>query len=227
MNNYTKFCPNVFVAKCEEQFEKGDIIVLETKYGKEVENEVHNFLGKTRDGFFLYSITRVDGLNSQERAKNKAEKLVGYAANAEKRSDQYYQASQEGKDFLVLAEPIKIGHHSENRHRALIERNWNRMGKCVAESEKAKEYERRAEYWEGKANKIDLSMPESIDFFEWELEKAKVDHQFLLDNPSQRPHSMSLQYSSKNIKELKDKVNIAIRLWGDDDEIALMNKEKC
>ena len=78
-----------------------------TKYVKEIENEVHNFLGKSRDGFYLYSVTRLDGFNSQERAKNKAEKLVGYAANAEKRSDQYYEASQEGRDFLALGEPIK------------------------------------------------------------------------------------------------------------------------
>jgi hypothetical protein len=215
MNTYTKFCPNVFVAKCEHQYEKGDVIVLETKYGKKVENEVHNFIMKTSDGFYLYSITRIDGLNSQERAKNKAEKLNGYSNNAQKRSNEYYQASQEGKDFLALAEPIKIGHHSERRHRHLIERNWNRMGKCVAESEKAKEYERRAEYWAKRASKIDLSMPDCLEFFEFELCKAQKTHQFLLENPNQRPHSMSLQYSSKNLKELKTKINLALRLWGD------------
>jgi hypothetical protein len=226
MNTYTKYCPNVFVAKCTEQYEKGEIITIETKYGKEIENEVHNFMGKSRDGFFLYSITRVDGFNSQERAAKKSEKLVGYAANSEKRSDQYYQASQEGRDFLILAEPIKIGHHSERRHRKLIENNWNRMGKSIAEGEKAKEYERRAEYWAERASKIDLSMPDCLEFFEFELEKAKKKHQFLLDNPDKRPHSMSLQYSNKSVKELQDKVNTAIKLWGTDEEIAFLNQEK-
>jgi hypothetical protein len=226
MNTYTKYCPNVFVAKCTEQYQKGDIITIKTKYGKEIENEVHNYMGKSRDGFHLYSITRVDGFNSQERAKNKAEKLVGYAANAEKRSDQYYEASKEGKDFLALAEPIKIGHHSERRHRKLIERNWERMGKSIAESEKAKEYERRSEYWAERANKIDLSMPDCLEFFEFELEKAKKNHQFLLDNPDKRPHSMSLQYSNKSVKELQDKVYTAIRLWGTEEEIAFINQEK-
>ena len=226
MNTYTKFCPNVFVAKCTEQHEKGEVIILTTKYGQEHENEVHNFLGKTKDDFFLYSVTRCDGFNSQKRAANKADKLEGYAANADKRSDQYYEASKEGKDFLSLGEPIKIGHHSERRHRKLIERNWERMGKSVAESDKAKEYERRAEYWKERANKIDLSMPDSLEFFEFELEKAKKKHQYLKDNPSERRHSMSLQYSNRDVKELQEKVNLAIRLWGGDDDIKQIDIEK-
>jgi len=225
MNTYLKYCPNVFVAKCEQQYKKGDIIIIETKHGKEIENEVHNFMG-TKDGCFLYSVTRTDGFNSQERAKNKASKLEGYAANAEKRSEKYYEASQEGREFLALGEPIKIGHHSERRHRKLIERNWERMGKSVAESEKAKEYERRAEYWAERANKIDLSMPDCLEYFEFELEKAKKRHQFLLDNPDKRPHSMSLQYSNKAVKELQEKVSLAIRLWGEEEEIELLNQER-
>jgi hypothetical protein len=225
MNTYTKYCPNVFVAKCPEQHEKGEVIILQTKYGKEVENEVHNLLGKTRDGFYLYSVTRLDGHNSQERAKSKADRLAGYAANAEKRSDQFYEASQEGRDFLALGEPIKIGHHSERRHRKLIERNWERMGKSVALSEKAKEYERRAEYWAERAGKVDLSMTDSLEYFEYELENAKKNHQFLLENPQKRPHSMSLQYANKAVKELKDKVRLAIKLWGTEEEVALSMQE--
>lgn len=226
MNTFKKYCPNVFVAQCEQSHTKREVITLTTKYGKEVDCEVHNFMGKTKDGLFLYSITRLDGIDSQTRAANKASKLEGYAANAEKRSDQYYEASQEGKDFLALGEPIKVGHHSERRHRKLIERNWERMGKSVAESEKAEEYKRRAEYWAKRANKIDLSMPDCLEYFEEELRKAKEEHQFLKDNPSKRPHSMSLQYANKKVKDLKEKVDTAIRLWGDEDEVAQLNNEK-
>ena len=226
MNTYKKYCPNVFVAQCEEKHKKGDTIILHTKYGKEVENEIHNFLGQTKDGFYLYSITRLDGLNSQQRAQNKADKLEGYAANAEKRSTAYYEASQEGRDFLVLGEPIKIGHHSERRHRKLIERNWERMGKSVAESEKAKEYERRSKYWSEKANKIDLSMPDSLEYFEEELRKAKEYHQLLKDHPEKRAHSMSLQYANKAVKDLEDKVYSAVILWGDEEEVEFVKSEK-
>jgi hypothetical protein len=225
-NTFHKYCPNVFVAKCPEKQTKGAIIVLTTKYGKEIESEVHNFLGQTKDGFYLYSITRCDGFNSQERAKIKAGKLEGYADNAEARSTKYYEASQEGRDFLALGEPIKIGHHSERRHRKLIERNWERMGKSVAESEKAKEYQRRAEYWADKANKIDLSMPDSLEFFEYELMKAKEKHQLLKDKPEARNHSMSLQYANKTVKDLEAKVYTAIILWGDEEDIKQVQKEK-
>ena len=226
MNTFKKYCPNVFVAECTEQHGKGEIITLETKYGKEVKNEVHNFLGKTKEDKFLYSITRTDGTNSQTRAISKAEKLEGYAGNAEKRSNAYYEASKEGKDFLALGEPIKIGHHSERRHRKLIERNWERMGKSIAESDKAKEYERRAEYWAERASKIDLSLPDCLEFFEFKLEEAKKKHKFLIDNPDKRPHSMSLQYSNKEVKDLAEKVELAIKLWGNEEEISQLIKEK-
>lgn len=226
MNTYTKYCPNVFVAKCTEEHARGEVITLTTKYGKEVENEVHNYLGKTKDGFFLYSITRIDGFDSQARAEAKAGKLEGYAANAEKRSLAYYEASKEGRDFLALGEPIKVGHHSERRHRKLIERNWQRMGKSVAESEKAKEYERRAAYWAERANKIDLSMPDSLEYFEEQLRKAKEKHQYLKDNPNTRDHSMSLQYANKAVKDMQDRYNTALKLWGEEEDIKEMEADK-
>ena len=41
MNTYAKFCPNVFVAKCPDAHQKGDVIILTSKYGKETEVEIH------------------------------------------------------------------------------------------------------------------------------------------------------------------------------------------
>lgn len=213
MNTYSKFCPNVFLAKCTEQHEKGEIIPVTTKYGKENDSIVHNFIYE-KDGFYYYSIVRADGFNAQERALAKANKYNGYAANAEKRSLKYYEASQEGRDFLSLGEPIKVGHHSEKRHRALIERNWNRMGKSVAESEKAETYEDKAAYWESKANDINLSMPESIEFYTYNLEKAKEYHEGLKSGKYPREHSFSLTYAKKEVNELESKLQLAQKLWG-------------
>ena len=213
MNTYSKYCPNVFLAKCEESYQKGDIIEVTTKYGQSHECEVHNLIFE-RDGFFFYSVIRADGFNAQERAKRKVERLNGYAANAEARSDRYRQASNEGAEFLRLAEPIKIGHHSEKKHRALIERNWNRFGKAVAESDKAREYEARASYWEGKANDINLSMPESIEYYEFKLEKAKQLHQGMKDGSIPRSHSFSLSYAKKDVNEAEKNLELAKKLWG-------------
>lgn len=227
-NTYTKFCPNVFVAKCTEKHTKGDVIILTTKYGKEHENEVHNYLGQTRDGFYLYSIIRCDGFNAQERAKNKAEKLNGYALNAEKRSDEAYnnRASKDELDFMSLGEPIKVGHHSEKRHRKLFEKYDNKMRKSIEESEKAEEYKRRAEYWEEKTNTVNLSMPESLEFYEFKLDEAKKHHIDLKENPEKRSHGMSLQYANKAVKDAENNLNLAVKLWGDNEQIEQINKEK-
>lgn len=227
LNTYKKYCPNVFVAKCTEEKEKGDIIILTTKYGKENEHEVCNFLG-TLNGSFLYSITRVDGFNHQERAKAKAEKLNGYASNAEKRSIEAYKKSDmsESTTGIPFGQPILIGHHSERGHRKIIERAWTNMGKSIAEDEKAKDYINRAEYWERKANTINLSMPESLGFFEFKLEEAKKNHKVLKDDPSKRAHSYSLTYANKEVNNVTKNLNLAVKLWGSEEEIKQIQDEK-
>ena len=133
--------------------------------------------------------------------------------SAEKRSTQYYEASHEGRDFLALGEPIKVGHHSEKRHRALIERNWNRMGKSVAESEKAEQHESKAEYWESKANTINLSMPESIEYFEYKVEKCKEYHEGLKSGKYPRLHGFTLTYAKKDLNEAEKNLITAKKLW--------------
>lgn len=212
MNTYKKYCPNVFIAQCEEEYKKGDIITIVTKYGKENEHIIHNLVMKTKD-YFYYSITRADGFNSQERAKNKAEKLSTYAGNAQARSEEYLEKADEGKDFLSLGEPIKIGHHSERSHRALLERNWNRMSKAIEYADKAQEYQYRVAYWESLADQVNLSMPESIGFFRQQLEEAVEYHQGIKEGTIKRDHSYSLTYAKKRCNELQKKYDIAIKLW--------------
>lgn len=55
----------------------------------------------------------------------------------------------------------------------MIEEAWNNTGKFVEYHDKAQEYEAKAAYWETKAATINLSMPESIDFYAHKLETAK------------------------------------------------------
>ena len=212
MNTYSKFCPNVFLAKCTELHDKGETIEMTTKYGQTHDCIVFNLIYK-KDGFYFYSIVRADGYNVQERAKAKAEKYQNWADSAEKKSNEYFEASQEGKDFLSLAEPIKVGHHSEKRHRALIDRNWARMGKSVEFTDKAEKHESRAEYWAKKADTINLSMPESIEFYEYKVEEAKMKHEFYKQNPDKREHSSSLTYAKKAVNEAKKNLEIAKKLW--------------
>lgn len=210
MNKFRKYCPNVWVAECQQEYAKGDVIQLETQYGKEVDCEVFNLIA-SKNGLFFYSIERVEEKSYAER---KAERYHNASINHSNKSNQAYQASQEGREFLALAEPIKIGHHSEKRHRALIERNANRMDKCLEFDKKSQESLRRAEYWEAKANEINLSMPESIEFYEYKLEKAKERQKGLKDGSIKKEHSCSLPYATKEVKELTQKYETAKVLWG-------------
>jgi hypothetical protein len=213
MNSYKKYCPNVFIAQCEEKHKKGDIITIETRYGKENEHIIHNFL-YSKNGYFYYSITRADGFNSQERAKRKAEKLTNYASKREQKSNDYFKASEEGKEFLVMGEPIHVGHSSEHKHRTLLERNQKRFEKGIEENNKAKEYENKAEYWKSLENKIDLSMPESIEYFKFQLEKATKLHADLKAGKILKEHSYALPYAKKAVNENQKKYDLAIKLWG-------------
>ena len=211
MNTYKKYAPNVFLAKTEEEHKRGDKIIMTSKYGKESTHTVYNLVGK-KEGFYYYSIVRDE---STSYAEKKANKLLDSAYNANSKSDQYWKASHEGRDFLRLAEPIKIGHHSEKRHRALIERNDKRMGKSVEYSKKAEELKERASYWEDKAKEINLSMPKSLEYFKNKLDKSK-EIQATIKNmkPKEREHSYSLQYANKEVKELTKKYNTSLILWG-------------
>lgn len=213
MNTYSKYIPNVFLAKCTEKHDKGETIQVETKYLKEHDCIIFNLIYE-KDGYNFYSVIRADCFDHRQWAKNRAEKLQLAASNSEKKSNQYWEAADEGKEFLSLAEPIKIGHHSEKKHRALIERNHKRMDKAVELSKQAKEYERRADYLENRANIINLSMPESIEYYEFELEKAIALHRDLKDNPEKRQHSFSLTYAKKTVNEMEKNLKMAKQLWG-------------
>lgn len=217
MNRYVKYCPNVFLMESADEFKKGEIAVITTKYGKEVEVEVFNLI-YSKNGLNYYSVVRTDGFNRQEFYRRKAERLQNAAARSTKISNEYYEKSQEGKDFLVLAEPIKVGHHSEKRHRALIERNWNRMGNSVKWADKASEQLERASYWEKQIGKIDLSMPESIEYFDAKYEAAKAYHEAMKAGEIPRHHTYSLTYAKKDVNEAKKKLEIAQKLWGESNQ---------
>lgn len=215
MNQYIKYAPNVFVVACDEQQTKGATVEVTTKYGATHDVIIFNHVGNHKDGRFAYSCVRADGFNYQVYCKNKAERRAAWAGSAVKKSDALWEASNEGKEFLSLAEPIKIGHHSERKHRALIERNHSRMDKSISEQKKAEQHQSKAEYWAAKADTINLSMPESIEFFEHELEKAKLHHAGLKNGDIEKNHSYSLTYAKKRVNELQKKYDLALKLWGD------------
>lgn len=214
INIYAKYTKNVYCAKCKEPHKKGDIITLTTQRGKEHECIVFNELLQ-KDGFYYYSIVRADGFDHQAWARRRAERFATAAANSKTKSDQAYEKSNTHADFLSLGEPIKIGHHSEKRHRRIIEQANNNMRKSIELGDKAQEQTAKAEYYERKAEEINLSMPESIDYYQDQLEKAIAHHQALKNGTIPRSHGYELAYAKKKVNELEKNVKLARKLWGE------------
>lgn len=212
MNTYSKYCPNVFLAKCTERHQQGDIIPVETKHGKENESIVFNLIYE-KGGFFYYSIVRADGFNVQEWAKRRAERYQQWANAAEIQSAASHKRSHDLVKDIPMGQPILVGHHSEKRHRKTLDQSWNALGKAVALSDKAEQHESRADYWNSRADTINLSMPESVEFYAYKLEQAQQIHEGLKNGTIERTHSFSLTYAKKDVNELQKKLELAKRLW--------------
>ena len=149
----------------------------------------------------------------QERAKRKAEQQRASAIKAEAKSQHYFDRSNKDREFLSLAEPIKVGHHSEKRHRKAIEEAWNNTGKAVEMHDKAREHERKAESWERRQKDINLSIPESLEYYKEKLEQAIEYHQGLKSGKYPKEHAYSMAYANKVVKDLKKQVELATILW--------------
>lgn len=84
--------------------------------------------------------------DKRARLKDRAEALD---AKADRRAADAAAAEAKRLDALARVpeggEPIKIGHHSEGRHRKAIDRAWDTLGQSVAATKEAEEAERRAE----------------------------------------------------------------------------------
>lgn len=218
MYKYKKYCPNVFVAECDDVHNKGDIIEIETKYGKINEHIVHNLVLE-KNWKYYYSITRTDGFNSQERAKRKLEKYNELSSKSYSKSMAHLKRSNKDAEFLRLAEPIKVWHHSESRHRRMIENANKETTKMVEASKKAEDYMSKSEYRETQKNKIDLSMPESIEYYEHMYEKAKKYHFDMKTWLIPKTHSYSLTYAKKDVNTYKKNLEIAKKLRGNEDNV--------
>ena len=88
------------------------------------------------------------------------------------------------------------------------------MEKSVENDDKAREHEYKAKVWEKRTEDINLSMPESLEYFKDQYEKAKEYHQLLKAKPELREHAYSLAYAKKKVNEMKKNYDTAVILWG-------------
>ena len=87
------------------------------------------------------------------------------------------------------------------------------MSKSVELADKAQAYRDRAAYWAGRTDIVNLSMPESIEYFEFKFEEALMTQEGMKNGTIPREHSFSLAYATKEVKNMRENLELANRLW--------------
>lgn len=211
---FRKYTAGVYCLEAEQQFDHGDVVIVPTRRGKEVEVTIWKHLF-TKNGVSYHSYIRCDGINSGERLQAKAEKHRERAAKASAQSDHYYEKSNEHRDFLSLGEPIKVGHHSEKRHRRIIEQANTNMGKSVEAANKASELLERAYGAEAASENIFIDTPECLPRLREKLERLTSIHE---ETKAQRKAGENISRyiisnRAANVRRVKKQLETAEKLW--------------
>jgi hypothetical protein len=79
-----------------------------------------------------------------ERAEARVARRSDWADKAHRRSDAAFRGAMGAIDGIPPGQPILVGHHSERRHRAALNRHDSRMRRAIDESQLAQRHEQRA-----------------------------------------------------------------------------------
>ena len=83
----------------------------------------------------------------QDRQDRRADRLRDRAALADARAAKASNKISKGeREFWGLMEPVKVGHHSERRHRKLLNRAWDSFMEAGKEAHYADQLRRRADW---------------------------------------------------------------------------------
>ena len=82
--------------------------------------------------------------NYEQAKEDKADRLLNRAQRKAKEADAAFNRSRSLVEHIPFGQPILVGHHSERKHRAALDKSWSAMGRSVALNEHAEKLERRA-----------------------------------------------------------------------------------
>jgi Domain of unknown function (DUF3560) len=80
----------------------------------------------------------------RERRERRAERRRKWAEGRSEKADAAQEASRRAVDGIPFGQPILVGHHSEKRHRAALDRADRQAGKAVEHSRMADRHVRAA-----------------------------------------------------------------------------------
>lgn len=152
----------------------------------------------------------------QDKIDRKRERLYKQAEAADRRAEKARNRLSDGENaFLSLAEPIKVGHHSERRHRKLIEKAQKSASDACAEWKKAEDLRQRADWMHDAVVKGDAERKR-------QERVAKADETISVGD---LVHSVFL-YNNQGVVVKKNKRTFTLRSEGSGDLIPI-EKEYC
>ena len=83
-------------------------------------------------------------MTRRERLEARLEKRRAWKASREAKSARAFNASSKATEGIPLGQPILVGHHSERRHRAALDKSWNKLGEACAHDAMAKHHGSKA-----------------------------------------------------------------------------------
>lgn len=84
-------------------------------------------------------------MGRRERLERKLELRLDWGEKADQRAAQRFQTARAATDGIPFGQPILVGHHSEKRHRAAIDKMARNMTKGCEESDLAKHHRSAAD----------------------------------------------------------------------------------
>lgn len=148
--------------------------------------------------YLLFAVKKSTSYEERQQARK-----LRYERQAAAAREQAIKDSDEGVSMLKVlppGQPILVGHHSESKHRNLLERSDNRMRKSIENDEKATYYESKA-YSVGKGG-VSSDDPQAIEKIEQKIKNLEETHKrmkaaniILRKNPHDKDGILALGFS--------------------------------
>lgn len=138
----------------------------------------------------------------EERREQRIERYKQLSAKAKEKSEVYSNSNANRILQLTPGQPILVGHHSEKRHRKLLEKASSDIKKSIEMDEKSDYYERRAES-ASNSKVIYNDDPNAIEKLKDKLERLEHER----ENIKKREHSQwELTNIGATIRETKKRI---------------------
>ncbi len=168
-----------------------------------------------REDHLLQFVEAIEHEASPDDPEGRAARFASRARKAESRAEERSRAALEG--LPPGGEPVKIGHHSEKRHRRAIERSDQHMRQAVEESSKAAYWRERARGTEARARqKSDPGViRRRIERLETDLRKVQrqlAAHEAASSGPGYS-HRLGRDFTDAEWTALREAAVLRARRW--------------